>query len=137
MAASKGLRVGLLDADTAGPSIPRMMRLEGLRPEVMPADGGRIVPLENHGVKCMSMGSLVDTGKALAWRGPMVGKALEQLLFGVAWGGLDVLLVDLPPGTGELPPVFLFFRSSVETLVLPATVLLAIVLGCRVPAWYL
>jgi ATP-binding protein involved in chromosome partitioning len=103
LAAFKGIRVGLLDADTSGPSIPRMMRLEGVQPEVSAIVGGRIVPLENHGVKCISMGSLVDADKALAWRGPMVGKALDQLVFGVAWGPLDVLLIDLPPGTGMAP----------------------------------
>ena len=105
LAAHQRLRVGLLDADTAGPSIPAMMRLQGHQPAVTADSQQLLVPLENHGVKCMSMGFLVAESKALAWRGPMVGKALEQLLFGVAWGALDVLLVDLPPGTGVQMPL--------------------------------
>jgi ATP-binding protein involved in chromosome partitioning len=100
-----GLTVGLLDADVAGPSIPQMMHLNDLRPKVTSDSSQSLIPLENHGIKCMSMGFLVDAGKALAWRGPMVGKALDQLLFQVVWGKLDVLIVDLPPGTGAPPPV--------------------------------
>jgi ATP-binding protein involved in chromosome partitioning len=95
-----GLRVGIIDADVSGPSIPQMMHLTGLRPEVSTTEEKHLLPLENHGLKCMSMGFLVDEGKAVAWRGPMVGKAIEQMLFQVVWGALDVLVVDLPPGTG-------------------------------------
>nr|XP_027095460.1 iron-sulfur protein NUBPL-like [Coffea arabica] len=92
------LKVGLLDADVYGPSIPLMMRLRG-KPEV--SIDKKMIPIENHGVKCMSMGSLVDVGAAIVWRGPMVMKALEQMTRGVNWGTLDVLVVDMPPGTGD------------------------------------
>lgn len=87
-----------MDADVSGPSIPQLLNLKGVRPQTTKT--GDLIGLQNHGVVSMSMGSLVDSGKAIAWRGPMVGKALEQLLFGVIWGNLDVLVVDLPPGTG-------------------------------------
>ncbi|KAL8497290.1 hypothetical protein ACS0TY_020832 [Phlomoides rotata] len=93
------LRVGLLDADVYGPSIPIMMKLHG-KPEVSAADK-KMIPIENYGVKCMSMGSLVASGDALVWRGPMVMKALEQMTRGVDWGVLDILVVDMPPGTGD------------------------------------
>ncbi|XP_057798026.1 iron-sulfur protein required for NADH dehydrogenase, mitochondrial [Salvia miltiorrhiza] len=92
------LKVGLLDADVYGPSIPTMMKLHG-KPEFS-ADK-KMIPIENYGVKCMSMGSLVAEGEALVWRGPMVMKALEQMTRGVDWGMLDVLVVDMPPGTGD------------------------------------
>ncbi|KAG8389248.1 hypothetical protein BUALT_Bualt02G0209100 [Buddleja alternifolia] len=94
------LKVGLLDADVYGPSVPMMMKLHG-KPEVN-ADK-KMIPIENYGVKCMSMGSLVAEGDALVWRGPMasVMKALEQMTRGVDWGTLDILVVDMPPGTGD------------------------------------
>lgn len=92
------LKVGLLDADVYGPSIPLMMRLQG-KPEI--STDRKMIPIENYGVKCMSMGSLVDDGAAIVWRGPMVMKALEQMTRGVNWGTLDVLVVDMPPGTGD------------------------------------
>ncbi|EYU46487.1 hypothetical protein ABFS82_04G037900 [Erythranthe guttata] len=92
------LKVGLLDADVYGPSIPMMMKLHG-KPEVS-ADK-KMIPIENYGVKCMSIGSLVAEGDALVWRGPMVMKALEQMTRGVHWGTLDILVVDMPPGTGD------------------------------------
>ncbi|KAH6766771.1 protein required for NADH [Perilla frutescens var. hirtella] len=92
------LKVGLLDADVYGPSIPIMMKLRG-KPEVS-ADK-KMIPIENYGIKCMSMGSLVAEGEALVWRGPMVMKALEQMTRGVHWGTLDILVVDMPPGTGD------------------------------------
>mmetsp|Transcript_11308 Transcript_11308/g.41387 ORF Transcript_11308/g.41387 Transcript_11308/m.41387 type:complete len:362 (-) Transcript_11308:82-1167(-) len=102
LAGPLGLRVGLLDADIFGPSVPRMMRLDndGLRPGTDQA--GKMIPFENHGVKCMSMGFLMEKGAAAVWRGPMVLKAMEQLSRGVAWGDLDVLVVDMPPGTGDV-----------------------------------
>ncbi|KAK6164549.1 hypothetical protein DH2020_001413 [Rehmannia glutinosa] len=87
------LKVGLLDADVYGPSIPIMMKLHG-KPEVSAADK-KMIPIENYGVKCMSMGSLVAEGEAL------VMKALEQMTRGVHWGILDILVVDMPPGTGD------------------------------------
>eukprot|EP01025_Chloroclados_australasicus_P057948 TRINITY_DN7249_c0_g1_i1.p1 TRINITY_DN7249_c0_g1~~TRINITY_DN7249_c0_g1_i1.p1 ORF type:complete len:311 (-),score=24.62 TRINITY_DN7249_c0_g1_i1:431-1309(-) len=95
------VKVGLLDADVSGPSIPRMMNLLGKQAALTNTEPAHLLPLSNHGVQCMSMGFLVAEGKALTWRGPMVGKALEQMLFGVVWGALDVLVVDLPPGTGD------------------------------------
>lgn len=92
------LNVGLLDADVYGPSIPTMMKLNG-KPEV--SEVNKMIPIENYGVKCMSMGSLVEDDTPIVWRGPMVMKALEQLTRGVDWGTLDVLVVDMPPGTGD------------------------------------
>lgn len=96
--AAAGAKVGLLDADIYGPSIPIMMR--GSRS--IRAIGNRIEPAEAHGVKLMSMGYLAEGDKPLIWRGPMAHKALEQCLFDVNWGELDYLLVDLPPGTGDV-----------------------------------
>lgn len=93
-----GLSVGILDADIYGPSIPRLMGLSG-RPEQI--DGKLIKPMENYGLRTMSMGYLVDEGVAMIWRGPMIQSALLQMLREVAWGDLDVLVVDMPPGTGD------------------------------------
>jgi ATP-binding protein involved in chromosome partitioning len=97
--ASQGLRVGLLDADVYGPSQPRMLGISG-RPSS--PDGTTILPLRNHGVTAISIGMMVPEGEAVVWRGPMLMGALEQMLRQVQWGGLDVLLVDLPPGTGDV-----------------------------------
>ena len=94
-----GARVGLLDADMYGPSIPRMMGVADARPELV---DGKLQPVVSHGVALMSIGFLVDPEQAVAWRGPMVHKALEQLMGDVAWGKLDTLVVDLPPGTGDV-----------------------------------
>ncbi len=93
-----GRRVGILDADVYGPSMPRMMGLSG-KPQS--PDGKRILPMERFGVKVMSMGFLVPEDTPVIWRGPMVMGALEQLLKDVEWGELDVLVVDMPPGTGD------------------------------------
>lgn len=92
------LNVGLLDADVYGPSVPMMMKLHG-KPDI--SLDKKMIPIENYGVKCMSMGSLVEEGAAIVWRGPMVMKALEQMTRGVNWGILDILVVDMPPGTGD------------------------------------
>ena len=97
--AAAGKRVGLLDADVYGPSQPRMMGISG-RPSS--PDGTTILPLRNHGVTCMSIGFMVPDGEAVIWRGPMLMGALQQLLSQVQWGRLDVLLIDLPPGTGDV-----------------------------------
>ncbi|MEM1343847.1 MAG: Mrp/NBP35 family ATP-binding protein [Pseudomonadota bacterium] len=97
--AAKGLRVGLLDADVYGPSQPRMLGITG-RPSS--PDGTTILPLKNHGVTAMSIGMMVPEGEAVVWRGPMLMGALEQMLRQVKWGTLDVLFVDLPPGTGDV-----------------------------------
>ena len=97
--AAEGARVGLLDADIYGPSLPMMMGLQG-RPES--ADGKTMEPMENHGVQVMSIGFLVDGDQAMIWRGPMATQALEQLLRQTNWKDLDYLIVDLPPGTGDI-----------------------------------
>ncbi len=96
--AQAGLRVGLLDADIYGPSLPRMLGLS-VKPEVKE---GMIQPLHAWGVSCMSIGFLVTEETAMIWRGPMVTGALNQMLTQVAWGALDVLVVDMPPGTGDI-----------------------------------
>jgi ATP-binding protein involved in chromosome partitioning len=96
--ARAGLRVGLLDCDIYGPSIPLMMGIHE-RPNL--TDDERLVPPVNHGVKLMSMGFLIDPEQAVIWRGPMIQKTIHQFLNQVAWGDLDYLLVDLPPGTGD------------------------------------
>jgi ATP-binding protein involved in chromosome partitioning len=96
--AAQGLKVGMLDADIYGPSQPRMMGISG-RPNS--PDGKTLTPMSNYGVKCMSMGFLVPEDTPMIWRGPMVMGALEQMLRDVAWGELDVLVVDMPPGTGD------------------------------------
>ncbi len=93
-----GLRVGVLDADIYGPSMPRMLGISG-RPGT--SDGRTLQPLENYGVLCMSMGFLVAEDTPMIWRGPMVMSAIQQMLRDVAWGELDVLVVDMPPGTGD------------------------------------
>ena len=97
----QGKRVGLLDADIYGPSIPTMF---GVGPDerVRSDERGNLIPLERHGVKLVSMGFFVGEGSPLIWRGPMLTKALTQFLYEVDWGGLDYLLVDLPPGTGDV-----------------------------------
>jgi ATP-binding protein involved in chromosome partitioning len=97
--AAEGARVGLLDADIYGPSQPMMMGIEG-RPESL--DGQTMEPLENHGVQVMSIGFLVDKDEAMIWRGPMATQALEQLLRQTNWKDLDYLIVDMPPGTGDI-----------------------------------
>ena len=94
------LRVGLLDADVFGPSVHVMMGLEGKKPEVTMEK--EMVPLKNLGLECMSMGFLVDPEQAVVWRGPMVMGAVEKMIFGTKWSELDVLVVDLPPGTGDV-----------------------------------
>jgi ATP-binding protein involved in chromosome partitioning len=97
--ASKGLKVGLLDADVYGPSQPRMLGVSG-RPSS--PDGSTILPLRNHGVTLMSLGLMAPEDEAIVWRGPMLMGALQQMMNQVEWGRLDVLLVDLPPGTGDV-----------------------------------
>lgn len=106
-------RVGLLDCDIYGPSVPLMMGLQG-RPEI---DGEALLPLERFGVKVMSMGFLVDDNTPVVWRGPMIMKTIQQFVQNVKWGELDVLLVDLPPGTGDAQ------LSLVQTLPLDGAIL--------------
>jgi ATP-binding protein involved in chromosome partitioning len=98
--AHQGARVGLLDADIYGPSQPLMMGLAGRKPGS--ADGKHIQPLTAHGVAVMSIGFLIDAAQPMAWRGPMVTQALTQLLADTDWGELDYLVVDMPPGTGDI-----------------------------------
>jgi ATP-binding protein involved in chromosome partitioning len=97
--AAEGARVGILDADIYGPSQPMMMGISG-RPES--TDGKSMEPLENHGVQVISIGFLVDPDQAMIWRGPMATQALEQLLRQTNWHDLDYLLIDMPPGTGDI-----------------------------------
>ena len=97
--AAEGRRVGLLDADIYGPSQPRMLGVSG-RPAS--PDGKTILPLRNHGVTMMSLGLMTNEGQAVVWRGPMLMGALQQMLMQVQWGALDILIVDLPPGTGDV-----------------------------------
>jgi ATP-binding protein involved in chromosome partitioning len=95
---AQGLKVGILDADIYGPSIPKLLNLKG-RPNLI--SGRTLAPLEAYGCKVMSIGFVVDTDTALVWRGPMVASAITQMLRDIAWGPLDVLIVDMPPGTGD------------------------------------
>jgi ATP-binding protein involved in chromosome partitioning len=97
--AAEGASVGMLDADIYGPSQPMMLGIAG-RPESK--DGKRIEPMEGHGVQAISIGFLIDADTAMVWRGPMVTQALEQLLKDTNWRELDYLVVDLPPGTGDI-----------------------------------
>ncbi|MFM7750298.1 MAG: P-loop NTPase [Opitutaceae bacterium] len=110
-------RVGLMDCDIYGPSVPLMMGLSG-RPEVE-GDGAEamLIPMEAHGVKVMSMGFLVDDNTPVIWRGPMIMKTVQQFVQNVKWGELDLLLIDLPPGTGDAQ------LSLVQTLPLDGAVL--------------
>src|ERR1700736_1682724 len=98
--AAQGARVGLLDADIYGPSQPLMMGLTGQKPQT--ADGKHLIPLRSHGVEVMSIGFMIDAEQPMAWRGPMVTQALTQLLGDTNWGELDYLVVDMPPGTGDI-----------------------------------
>ena len=93
-----GKKVGILDADIYGPSVPRMMGISG-KPRI--SQSKKLIPLENYGIKCMSIGFLVSEETPTIWRGPMIMKALEQMFNGVEWGKLDYLIIDLPPGTGD------------------------------------
>ena len=98
-----GHRVGLADADVYGPSVPLMTGTEGQQPLAEEVDGKELmVPLEKYGVKWMSIGYFAERGQALIWRGPMASNALKQMILQVEWGLLDFLLVDMPPGTGDI-----------------------------------
>lgn len=96
--AKMGKSVGLLDADIYGPNIPRMLGEQGKQPEIV---GNKILPVLSHGVHMMSMGLLIEEGQGLMWRGAMIMKTIEQLLVDVQWPALDVLFLDMPPGTGD------------------------------------
>jgi len=96
--AMQGKKVGLLDADIYGPNIPRMMGVQDQKPEIQ---GNKVQPLKAYGVEIMSMGSLMEPGQSLIWRGSMIMKAIEQFLRDILWSELDVLVIDMPPGTGD------------------------------------
>ena len=101
--AQMGCQVGILDADIYGPSIPTMFNMEGARPLSIQLDGkSKMKPIENYGVKILSIGFFTKPEQAVIWRGPMAAKALNQMIFDAAWGDLDFLLIDLPPGTGDI-----------------------------------
>jgi len=104
LALSKGgAKVGLMDADIYGPSVPIMFGVRGERPLMMEVEGkGMIVPIEKYGIKLMSIGLLVDEKNAVVWRGPMASSAIRQFVTDVYWGDLDYLVVDMPPGTGDI-----------------------------------
>lgn len=98
-----GFNVGILDADIYGPSIPMMFDVENEKPLAVQLEGrSKMKPVENHGVKILSIGFFTKANQAVVWRGPMAAKALNQLIFDAAWGDLDYLLIDLPPGTGDI-----------------------------------
>lgn len=98
-----GAKVGLLDADIYGPSVPLMFDLMDARPEVVEQNGQAVItPIEKYGIKLLSIGFFVDPSKALVWRGPMASNYLSQLLTGSNWGELDYLVIDMPPGTGDI-----------------------------------
>lgn len=100
LALSKTHKVGLLDADIYGPSLPRMMGALNQKPHVTPEQ--KLIPVTRYGVKIMSIGFLVDESAAVVWRGPMLFKAMDQFLRDVEWDGIDYLVVDMPPGTGDI-----------------------------------
>ena len=102
--ARRGYKVGLADADVYGPSVPKMTATEGEMPQALEAEDGQqlILPLEKYGVKWMSIGYFASPEQALIWRGPMACNALKQIILQVQWGELDYLLIDLPPGTGDI-----------------------------------
>ncbi|GAB4187660.1 MAG: hypothetical protein Kow00105_02350 [Phycisphaeraceae bacterium] len=98
--ARKGLRVGLLDGDIYGPSLPTMLGLHGQAPQ---AQGNQLIPFHAHGLAAMTLGALVEEDKPLIWRGPMAHGAFQQIAKQTRWGPLDYLIIDLPPGTGDVP----------------------------------
>ena len=101
--AKMGFKVGVLDADVYGPSMPLMFDVEGERPLSVKVDGrSKMKPVENYGVKLLSLGFFTQPNQAVIWRGPMASKALNQMIFDAAWGELDFMLLDLPPGTGDI-----------------------------------
>lgn len=101
--AQEGAKVGLMDADIHGPSVPMMMGIRGERPQMMDVEGkGKIIPIEKYGIKTMSIGLLIDEKQAVIWRGPQVSSALKQFISDVHWGELDYLIIDMPPGTGDV-----------------------------------
>jgi ATP-binding protein involved in chromosome partitioning len=115
--AAEGLKVGILDADLYGPSVPKLLGIEG-KPAIR--EDGIFTPHEAHGLKAMSIGSMLVPGQAVVWRGPMATSALRQLLRETDWGALDVLVIDLPPGTGDIH-IALFQQTIVDGVVIVST----------------
>jgi len=115
--AQQGLKVGLLDSDIYGPSIPMML---GLKESPLATPDGQILPLDAFGLKVMSMGVLIEEDRPVIWRGAMLNKALQQFLKDVAWGDLDILLIDLPPGTGDVQ-LTLIQNAQVDGAVIVST----------------
>ena len=103
--AQLGLKVGVLDADIYGPSIPIMLGLRRLSPRVTPSAEGKekIIPFSKFGIQAMSIGFFIEEARSVVWRGPMLHGALQKMLVDVEWDNLDLLLIDLPPGTGDVP----------------------------------
>lgn len=98
--ADKGKKIGLLDADIYGPNVPHMLGIEN---EIARIKDSKLIPIEKYNMKVMSVGFIAEADKALIWRGPLANKLIEQFLSDVLWGDLDILLIDLPPGTGDVP----------------------------------
>lgn len=115
--AAEGLKVGLLDADLYGPSVPRLLGIEG-KPAIR--EDGIFAPHKAYGLSVMSIGSMLTPGQAVVWRGPMATSALRQLLRETDWGGLDLLVVDLPPGTGDIQ-ISLFQQAELAGAVIVST----------------
>lgn len=114
----QGFKVGLLDADIYGPSLPSLFGCMEQKPEM--SEEGKIIPLVRYGIKLMSMGFLIDEDQPVVWRGPMLNKVMDQFLFDVLWGELDLLIVDLPPGTGDIA-LSLAQKTPIEGAVVVST----------------
>ena len=99
----KGLSIGLLDADLYGPSIPIMMGLRRLSPIIHQEEKFKVVPFNKFGIKAISLGFFIEEARSVIWRGPMLHSTLQKMILDVSWGELDILLIDLPPGTGDIP----------------------------------
>lgn len=112
---SIGYKVGLIDADILGYSIPQIMGINNERPTVI--EEGAIMPIEKNGVKVISMGNLLENNDALIWRGPILGQILSQFIYDVYWGELDYMLIDLPPGTGDVPLSLMQSLPKAEILI--------------------
>lgn len=116
----QGYKVGILDADVYGPSLPKMFGLETERPEVKSIDGRNVIyPLEKYGIKAISLGFFVDPEQPLMWRGPMATSAIKQILLEPEWGELDYLIMDMPPGTGDI------HLTTVQTVALTGVVVVS------------
>jgi ATP-binding protein involved in chromosome partitioning len=111
-----GHKVGLIDADIMGYSVPNILGINYVRPTFI--EDGLILPIEKFGVKVISMGNFAEENSPVIWRGPMLGKALQQFIYDVYWGDLDFMLIDLPPGTGDVPLSLIQMMPEAELLVI-------------------